>query len=152
MKIADLPIKENLIETKAPENPPIPEIYNPPENIVDMQENNENIAMKRLQDETEKDKVSGKWRRRKGIKRNLREIPKMLYEECGDDCDELDQSKRYKPGINSVLADLCHDIIKTHESAGQQPISEPAVQDVRVPCIPKTTAAVVQQSLEEAER
>ena len=56
--------------------------------------------MKRLQNETEKDNVGGKWRRREGIKRNLRELPRKSYEECEDDCDELDQSKKYKSGIN----------------------------------------------------
>ena len=33
-------------ETEAAEKPPIPEIHNPPENVVDMQENNENIERK----------------------------------------------------------------------------------------------------------
>ena len=77
------PIKENLLEipdrcetdrmeTEAPGDPPTPEILPHPENIVNMKGNNEPIAMKRLQNETEKDNVGGKWRRREGIKRNLR--------------------------------------------------------------------------------
>ena len=152
MKIAELPIKENVMEnpdrcwadrmeTKASEDPPTLEIHNPPENIVDMKENNEPIAMKRLQDETEKDNVGGKWLRREGIKRNLRELPRTSYEECENDCDELDQSKKYKSGINYILAALHRDVTKPLEEADQQPISEPAVPDGTVPGIQILSAA-----------
>ena len=123
--------------------------------------------MKRLQNETEKDNVGGKWRRREGIKRNLRELPRKSYEECEDDCDELDQSKKYKSGINYVLVALICDVIRPleeaelqpiseqglqsrpgaqqlPEEAEQQPISKPAVSDGTVPGILSPVAAPVQ--------
>ena len=132
-----------------------------------MKGDNEPVAMKRLQNETEKDNVGGKWRKREGIKRNLRDLPRKSYEECKDDCDELDQSKKYKSGINYVLAALNHDVIRLLKEAElqpiseqglqnrlgaqqppeeerQQPISETAVSDGPVPGIPSPAAAPVQ--------
>ena len=152
MKIADLPITENLMETEAPENPPIPEIYNPPENIVDMKENNETVAMKRLQDETERNNVGGKWRKREGIKRNLRNLPRTSYEECENNCDEMDRLKRYKSGINYILSALHCDVTEPPDVIDQQPMSESAVLDRTIPGIQNASAVRVKQPLREARQ
>ena len=44
--------------------------------------------MKRFQDRDRKYENDGKWRRREGIKRCLRDIPRKSYEECEDDLDK----------------------------------------------------------------
>ena len=80
--------------------------------------------MKQGQNDTEKDNVGGKWGKREGIKRNLRDLPRKSYEECEDDCDEFDQSKKSKHGINCLLAALNHDIIGPLRKTELQPISE----------------------------
>ena len=89
-----------------------------------MEGDNEPVTMKRVQNETEKDNVGGKWRKREGIKRNLRDLPRKSYEECEDDCNEFDQSKKSKFGINCILAALNHDVIWPLKEAELQPISE----------------------------
>ena len=132
-----------------------------------MEGDNEPVTMKRVQNETEKDNVGGKWRKREGIKRNLRDLPRKSYEECEDDCHEFDQSKKSKPGINWVLAALNHDVIRPLKEAElhpiseqglpnrpgaqqppeeerQQPISKPAVSGGTVRSIPGPAAAPVQ--------
>ena len=133
MEIIDLPIKENFLEipdrcetdrmeAEVIGDPPTPAPN--PESIVEMEGDNELVNMKRVQNKTEKDNVGGKWRKREGIKRNLRDLPRKSYEECEDDCDEFDQSKKSKPGINCILAALNHDIIGPLRETELQPISK----------------------------
>ena len=87
-----------------------------------MEENNEPVNMKRGQNET--DNKGWKWRKREGIKRNLRDLPRQSYAECEDDCDEFDQSKKSKHGLNCLLAALNHDVIRPLRKTELQPISE----------------------------
>ena len=91
------------------------------------------MNMKRGQNETEKDNVIEKWRKREGIKRNWRDLSRKSYEECEDDCDEFDQSKKYKHWINCLLAALNHDVIRPLRKTKLQPISELAVSGGTVP-------------------
>ena len=89
-----------------------------------MEGDNEPVNMKRGQNETEKDNKGWKWRKREGIKRNLRDLPRKSYAECEDDCDEFDQSKKSKHGLNCLLAALNHDVIRPLRKTELQPISE----------------------------
>ena len=115
MEIMELPIKENSLEITdscdtdgleiemVGDNTTLP----PPLNIemgVEMEGDNEPVNMKRGQKETEMNNRGWKLRKREGIKRNLRDLPRQSYEECEDDCDEFDQSKKSRHGINCLLA------------------------------------------------
>ena len=144
MEIIELPIKGNFLEIPdrcetdrletemVGDNP----THTPAQTIesgVEMEGDNEPVNMKRGQNETEKDNVIEKWGKREGIKRNLRDLSRKSYEECEDDCDEFDQSKKYKHGINCLLAALNHDVIRPLRKTELQPISELAVSGGTVP-------------------
>ena len=64
------------------------------------------------------------YKRQEGIKRNLRDLPRQSYAECEDDCDEFDQSKKPKHGLNFLLAALNQDVIQPLRKIELQPISE----------------------------
>ena len=98
---------------------------------------NEPVAVKHLQHDGGKECFNDKWRKRKGIKRNLCDLPRQSYQECENYKDQLDQSKKYKiellDGLNSDLGEL-------PEERENQPISELALQDGRVQHISATQA------------
>ena len=83
METIELPIKENSLEipdrgeadrmeTEVIEDPPTP--AQNIENRVEMEGDKEPVNMKRGQNETEKVNVIKKWRKKEGIKRNLRDL------------------------------------------------------------------------------
>ena len=51
-------------------------------------------------------------------------MPRQSYAECEDDCDEFDQSKKPKHGLNFLLAALNQDVIQPLRKIELQPISE----------------------------
>ena len=155
MEIIELPIKGNFLEipdrceTDRLETEMVGDNHTqtPAQTIesgVEMEGDNEPVNMKRGQNKTEKDNVIEKWRKREGIKRNLRELSRKSYEECEDDCDELDQSKKYKHGINCLLAALNHDVIRPLRKTELQPISELAVSGGTVPSATNRAGARIQ--------
>ena len=85
---------------------------------------NEPVNLKRGQNEAEMNNQGWKWRKREGIKRNLRDLPRQSYAECEDDCDEFDQSKKPKHGINCLLAALNQNVIRPLRKIDLQPISK----------------------------
>ena len=155
MEIIELPIKGNFLEipdrceTDRLETEMVGDnhTHTPAQTIesgVEMEGDNEPVNMKRGQNETEKDNVIEKWRKREGIKRNLRELSRKSYEECEDDCDELDQSKKYKHGINCLLAALNHDGSRPLRKTELQPISGLAVSGGTVPSATNRAGAGIQ--------
>ena len=72
------------------------------ENEIDMQEGN--TGVKRGQPECVENPCNGKLRRREGIKRSLRDIAPVSYEEYDTSWDLEDQSKRCKRAVNCLLA------------------------------------------------
>ena len=116
-----------------------------------MKGDNEQEVVKRQQHEDSKEGFNGKWRRREWIKKNLQDIPRQSNEECENDHEELNQSKKCKRGINSLLKGCSHDVGKLPEERENQPISEPALQDEPVQQIPATSAAPPQPA-KQAER
>ena len=74
-----------------------------PENEVDMREEKIN-GEKRGPSECGERPGNGKLRRREGIKRNLRDIKPVSYEEYEDSWDLEDQSKKCKRAANCLLA------------------------------------------------
>ena len=71
------------------------------ENVIDMQE--KGAGVKRGQSEHAENLVNGKLRRREGIKRGLRDIDRVSYEEYDNSWDLEDQSKRCKRAVNCLL-------------------------------------------------
>ena len=111
-----------------------------PENLVEMGGGNEPVAVKHLQHDGGKECFNDKWRKRKGIKRNLCDLPRQSYQECENYKDQLDQSKKYKI---ELLAGLNSDVGELPEERENQPISELALQDGRVQHISATQAAPI---------
>ena len=73
-----------------------------PDTNVEMGRENVQGSVKRFQDSEGKYENDGKWRRREGIKRCLRDIPRKLYEECEDNLDERVEQKRCKMELNCL--------------------------------------------------
>ena len=63
-------------------------------------------GVKRGQTELEKNLHHDKWRKREGIKRGLRDIPRVQYEEYESSWDQEIQAKKCKGSINCIL-DRC---------------------------------------------
>ena len=122
-----------------------PPLFNP-DNLVDMKEDNDQGEGKCQQHKSGKDVYNGKWWRREGIKRNLQDIPCQSYEECENDRDELDQSKRCRRGIYCLLEGCSHDVDKNPEERDNQPISKLAFQGEPVQQIPYMSAAPCHQA------
>ena len=135
MDIMELPIKANSLEITdscdtdgleiemGEDNPTPP----PPLNIetgVEMEGDNGSVNVKRGQKEAEMNNRGWKLRKREGIKRNLRDLPRQSYAEFEDDCDEFDQSKKSKHGLNCLLAALNQDVTRPLRKTDLQPISE----------------------------
>ena len=59
--------------------------------------------MKRGQTELEKNLHHDKWRKGEGIKRRLRDIPRVQYEEYESSWDEEIQAKKCKGSLNCIL-------------------------------------------------
>ena len=72
------------------------------ENEIEMQEGG--VGVKRGQSESRENHSNGKLRRREGIKRGLRDILPVSYEEYDTSWDYEDQSKRCKRSVNCLLA------------------------------------------------
>ena len=72
------------------------------ENEIDMQEGG--TGVKRGQPECVENPCNSKLRRREGIKRSLRDIALVSYEEYDTSWDLEDQSKRCKRAVNCLLA------------------------------------------------
>ena len=75
-----------------------------PENEIHMHEGAGGV--KRGQTELEKNLHHDKWRKREGIKRGLRDIPRVPYEEYEASWDQEIQAKKYKGSINCII-DRC---------------------------------------------
>ena len=93
------------------------------ENVIDMQERG--AGVKRGQSECVDSRVSGKLRRREGIKRELRDITPVNYEEYDPSWDLEDQSKKCKMAVNCLLAGCGCKV----EAASNEPIRRERGED-----------------------
>ena len=102
-----------------------------PENEIHMHEGAGGV--KRGQTELEKNLHHDKWRKREGIKRGLRDIPRVPYEENVASWDQEIQAKKCKGSINCIL-DHCGCMERSTENLVgtlQIPPLIPAMKDHR---------------------
>ena len=95
-------------------------------------------GVKRGQTEPEKNSHHDKWRKREWIKRGLRDIPCVQYEEYEASCDQEIQAKKCKGSINCML-DRCGCMERLTENlAGTVRISPPSpgIRDQQAGMIP----------------
>ena len=107
-----------------------------PENEIQMHEGAGGV--KRGQTELEKNLHHDKWRKREGIKRGLRDITCVPYEEYEDSWDQEIQAKKCKGSINCIL-DRCDCMKRSTENlvgtVRMSPLT-PAMRDQQAGVIP----------------
>ena len=112
-------------------------------------------GVKRGQTELEKNLHHDKWRKREGIKRGLRDIPHVPYEEYEASWDQEIQAKKCKGSINCIL-DRCGFMEKSAENlAGTVRISPltPVMRDQQagmiavLPVQPERASTAVVQNI-----
>ena len=135
------------IEAPPPLTPTPENVITTPENEIDMREEG-GKGEKRELTGCEELSGNGKSRRREGIKRSLRDIAPVSYEEYEESWDLEDQSKKCRRGVNCLLAScVCRsevepirgekgDVPVQIQSAGEAGLNGESVQD-----IPAETAA-----------
>ena len=94
-------------------------------------------GVKRGQTDPEKNSHHDKWRKHEGIKRGLRDIPRVQYEEYEASWDQEIQAEKCKGSINCML-DRCGCMERLAENmTGMEQISTP------VPCIGDQQAGMI---------